>query len=465
MVYCGIDIGTTNTKAVILSEEGRFLGHITLEQATPKPQTADDWHSDFCEVLDYFDSRGFLKNERIMCSITAQGGTFVAVDGAFRPLCQAVSWTQFSSQQTVDDLTAGIGKNHYYHLTGWQPDSWLAACKLKEYLCRNKITAKARHILTVPDFVYAQLSGKIITDITSAQITGLCDFHRSDWSDEILDWVRIDRQLFPPISKRLKILYENAATRWGKISFATGSHDQYALMGAMDLAEDRGAILGTGTAWVLNGRSASAIFDDVNFVVHPGRDLYENRFGYIATMGRIGKGFDNLLNRLNIRFEDLGQWQSDFLNNDIPDFAIDADIHKGTVKPKAAPVDEIRRYMRYSASVVAFMLEQLEQNESPDKIVMTGGAAESRVWPQIIANVCDIPVQTVKLPELTAYGAARHAAEAAGRKQLACSLKDDVDICVYQPHQGDRYRKWYKTYQRPMLSKAMGLRLMKEKKI
>jgi len=69
MVYCGIDIGTTNTKSVILSEKGRFLDQIAIEsanQATPKWHLADGWYRDFCEVLDYFAAKGEMALRQIM---------------------------------------------------------------------------------------------------------------------------------------------------------------------------------------------------------------------------------------------------------------------------------------------------------------------------------------------------------------------------------------------------------------
>ena len=78
----------------------------------------------------------------------------------------------------------------------------------------------------------------------------------------------------------------------------TGSHDQYAAMEAAGLEKDKSVMLGTGTAWVINGRTSRPLFDDRQFQIHPGTDLHPDCYGFIITLWQIGAGFDRLLSRL-----------------------------------------------------------------------------------------------------------------------------------------------------------------------
>ena len=44
MVFCGIDIGTTNTKAVLLDSDGNFLDTISFDTRLNGIETAERWY-------------------------------------------------------------------------------------------------------------------------------------------------------------------------------------------------------------------------------------------------------------------------------------------------------------------------------------------------------------------------------------------------------------------------------------
>jgi len=96
MLFCGIDLGTTNTKAVILDEDLTVLDKITLSLPVIGDNCSFDaniWHSHFCKIIEYFGSRGLLKKtNKVSCCISAQGGTFVLLDKKFQPVTPAYSW-------------------------------------------------------------------------------------------------------------------------------------------------------------------------------------------------------------------------------------------------------------------------------------------------------------------------------------------------------------------------------------
>jgi L-xylulokinase len=60
------------------------------------------------------------------------------------------------------------------------------------------------------------------------------------------------------------------------------------------------------------------------------------------------------------------------------------------------------------------ILRLLENREPPETIKLSGGAARSRVWVQMFADVCGLPVETVEVNELGTLGAAMSAAVAVG---------------------------------------------------
>ena len=157
------------------------------------------------------------------------------LDEKFDPVSRAYSWTKNADDNTIEDMISAFGTEQYYHLTGWEPSKWLMAGKIKDLISKKQIPEYTRYIATVPDFIHSRIAGEFITDITNAQITGLCDFQNTIWDEEILNWVGIDNTLLPKIADNLSILFDNVKTKWGKISFATSSHDQYAAMQAAGL--------------------------------------------------------------------------------------------------------------------------------------------------------------------------------------------------------------------------------------
>jgi len=448
MVFCGIDIGTTSTKAAVLDCDGRVIDETTL--AAPATGEAY-WHEHFCQVLDLFASRGRFRGEEIVCSVTGQGGSFVLTDEAFHPVGGACSWTELADEAIVRDMADTFGKSGFYRLTGWPPHGWLAACKLRQRIERKQVPESVRHVATVPDFVYAQLTGELCTDITSAQITGLADFQQRRWSSAILKWAGVPEGLLPPIESNLDILKEGLRTHWGKLTLVTGSHDQYAAMEAAGLVKDTSVMLGTGTAWVINGRTRRPLFDDRRFRIHPGTDLHPDCCGFIITLWQIGAGFDRLLNRLGVTHASLPGLEDSLTDVDVPQVCVKVDLDTGAVGPGGDAALSVRRYMEWSGSVVAHTLDDCGLRRGLEKIVVTGGAMSSRLWPQIIAEVCDLAVEAVDCPQFTAYGAALHARGALLGPMEPHRFPTTAVVRTYTARHPREYRAWYQDCQKPML--------------
>jgi xylulokinase len=88
---------------------------------------------------------------------------------------------------------------------------------------------------------------------------------------------------------------------------------------------------------------------------------------------------------------------------------------------------------------------------SADKIVLTGGGANSDTWRQVVADICNAPVTVLKNNEGAAFGAALQALamhqdvdiETVVAEHLA---QDDARSCVPHPSAVDIYEATYKQY-------------------
>jgi len=249
------------------------------------------------------------------------------------------------------------------------------------------------------------------------------------------------------VKNSLGIEFENIKTNNGRISMVTSLHDQYAAMEAAGIGIGT-IMLGTGTAWVINGKSHEPVYDNDNFCVHPGRDM-DGGFGFICTMGPIGRKFDQIINTLGVPYSQL-----DSIKNK-PSFF---EAPSCAVKVKQAGKDSadiIKQFILFVASCVRFKIEQLGIKESMQKLVMTGGATANSGWCQMIADICGVEVEAMDFPELTAYGAAMTAKRAVSQKTFGLDICDSRKA-VYEPVHQNLY-KWYEDYQRrELLSNSNG---------
>jgi sugar (pentulose or hexulose) kinase len=94
----GIDVGTTATKALLLSVEGEAVasasysyGLITPREDWVEQEPEDLWRgvTATCQmVMQHVKPR-----DRVLgLSISAQAGTTIPVDAGGRPVCNAISW-------------------------------------------------------------------------------------------------------------------------------------------------------------------------------------------------------------------------------------------------------------------------------------------------------------------------------------------------------------------------------------
>ncbi len=453
MFFLGIDIGSTNTKAVLLDPDGRICNRMSIpfQWETDRGNESAVRYKHFSGILEYFASKGHPVGTEAACSVSAQGGSFLLLDNRCRPL-REVHWTEPASENTVRSMISRLDKLSYYHVTGWSPDGLLAAFKLKEIVAAGQMPKDTRFFATVPDFLYSQLTGETAVDISNAQISGMCDFRKGRWHEDIVKWTGIDEHILPEIVEKPEVLFEKVSNPWGKISFVTASHDQYAAMEAAGLVEDKDVMLGTGTVWVINRRTTGPVYDDTHFMTHPGRDLSGECFGNIIAVDRIGRGFDKLRNRLGVGEEELASGEATFPKEDIPAGPVTVDIAEGIVEPELNNALALRRYMEWAASRVAFILDQFSLKTNLSRLVMTGGAAVSSFWPRVIADICDIPVEAIAFPEFTAYGAALLARKAVTGETHPGRRPGEIKSTLHKPRPESQYRCWYRSYQYPMLA-------------
>jgi xylulokinase len=190
----GIDIGTYESKGVIVDSDGRVLVSAARphELIVPRAGWAEhraeqDWWGDFvwlCRKL--LADSGLDASEVKAVGASAIGPCMLPVDADGAPLMNAVLYgVDTRATREIEDLTARIGADRILSHGGNALTSQAVGPKIL-WLKRNRpdIYAKARMFLNATSFLVHRLTGRFVTDHYSASnVAPLYDIEQRAWSD------------------------------------------------------------------------------------------------------------------------------------------------------------------------------------------------------------------------------------------------------------------------------------------
>ena len=196
MSYLGIDIGTFESKGVLVDEGGAILATARRphRMQVPRPGWAEhdaeaDWWGDLvaiCGELLAQEPAGSVR--ALACS--AIGPCMLPVDEVGTPLTNAVLYGVDGRATTeVEELTATIGVERLLARTGNALTSQSVGPKIL-WLRRNRpeVWVRTARLHTSTSFLVERLTGEAVIDHYSAAGFGpLYDVERREWSAELAD--------------------------------------------------------------------------------------------------------------------------------------------------------------------------------------------------------------------------------------------------------------------------------------
>lgn len=194
----GIDIGTTNTKAVAYNREGVVLGSSSRSYPVIFPQ--EGFHEldprvllnaaleVMAEVIN--ENRGH-RLEAICFSAAMHGLIAVAKNG--EPLTNMITWADQRSSEYAAKLRQSPIARKLYERTGTPIHPMSPLCKLmwmKDNL--PEVFNAAYKFISIKEFIFFHLFDEYIVDRSIASSTGLFDIYALDWNKDALDAAGID---------------------------------------------------------------------------------------------------------------------------------------------------------------------------------------------------------------------------------------------------------------------------------
>lgn len=433
----GIDIGTSTTKAVLFDSGTAQTVAISNGHEYPiyKPQPhfaeqnpEDWWNAVIAAVRDVIQQAGQVEIAGISFCGQMHGGALL--DAQKKPVYPAVIWPDQRSSQEVQRFIDVFGADKFAAITGTLTSvGFFGPTLLWLQKNRPEILAQTQYLLLPKDYIALKMTGEIHSEATDAVATALFDTRGGDWSHEIIEKMRLPEHIFPPIVPSSSVvgkLTSSAANELGLktgIPVVAGCADQPAQIFGNGIVEPGKALVNVGS-----GGQVVVLCDAM-----PQTDKRLHIFNHAVPgqwyiLGAI------LSAGLSLRWlRDVTGLQGN--PEAYPQFSREADAvpagAEGLVflpylsgertphmNPHAKGVffglsyHHTRGHLaRAVIEGVIFALKQvlsisLELGGKVETVIASGGAAESPVWRQIMADIFDLPLYQTLLTEKASVGAA-----------------------------------------------------------
>jgi len=221
----GVDFGGGASKATLIDTNGNIIADNTVEYPTLYPeigaceQNSQDWIDALCENCKAVISKSGINSADILAvAIDAATHTSLVCDKDFKPLYNAIHWTDTRSKNQAINLRESLGEE-IFKKTFHKPDTiWtlpqLIYLKKKE----PKIFEKVRYIFFEKDYIRYYLTGVFCTDYIEAEGSMIFDCNKMQWDTELCKLAGISEDMLPPIVNPTDVIgkvTKSAATATG----------------------------------------------------------------------------------------------------------------------------------------------------------------------------------------------------------------------------------------------------------
>lgn len=470
----GIDIGTTNTKAVALTDEGEVLGSASVSY--PVFSAGEGQHElDPVQLLEAVLAA--LRDVRVQTaaapglagiSFSCAMHSLIAVDAAGEPMTRAITWADLRPAPYAKALRDSAAGRRIYQQTGTPVHAMSPLCKLLWLkVAEPDVFARAARFISIKEYIWWRLFGEYKLDLSLASATGLLDIRGFDWYPEALSVAGIGAG---QLSELVACTY-----------MATGLRPEYRSLGLPPglpfvIGASDGCLANLGSSAIRTGETALTIGTSgaVRMTAPaPEYDVRQRIFSYILTHRHYicGGATNNGGNVL--------QWYSNSVLKQEGDIDL-LEKEANTVPPgceglvflpylrgERAPVwdadakgvffgvrsvHEQPHFIRSILEGVCYSLYQvgasLEETLGPiEHIYASGGFTRSKLWLQLVADVFMRRVYVTGTADASATGAAMMGFYALG---IVPDLEDTAKMVrvveTYEPD-GARHSIYMKNFE------------------
>ena len=204
----GVDFGGGSTKATLIDIKGNIVAEHMVEYPTYYPQlgwceqSPVDWNNALEKnVQGILEKSGINTSDILALAIDSATHTWVMCDKDMKPIRPAIHWTDSRSRLQATKLKELYGEL-IFETCFHKPDAMWTLPQIlwvKENEPEN--FKKIRYIFFEKDYIRYGLTEVYCTDYIEAQGSMLFDCRKNVWSDQLLQFSGITKEMLPPIVK------------------------------------------------------------------------------------------------------------------------------------------------------------------------------------------------------------------------------------------------------------------------
>ncbi len=445
LAFLGIDVGTSTTKAVLVSESGKLLGtslrNYDIETRTSGAAEQDPrtWWDAVVSAVREVKAASEKGYEVRAVGLSGQMHTAVFLGGRGEVLRRAILWADKRATEEAGFISESFGRLGLFRtVKNAVPVGFTAPSILWVKKNEPDVYGQTRKVVQPKDYIRMRLVGALGTDITDASATGLFDIEGRAWAPEVLDALNIPPDILSDVHHSDDVAGVLTDEAVAELSFAAsvpvvyGGGDQpVQAVGNGIIRQDSASLtVGTGGQILLPVGKLSDPGNEKGFEIHTFCHCVHDIFYYMGATLAAGlslKWFrDTLTGGESFRILD----QMAAAAPPGSDGLIFLPYLRGERTPH---MDAAARGLFYGIDIshgrghfaravmegVAFSLREAydalgRRADVPDELVLTGGGGKSAVWARIFSDVLGVSLRSPRVDEGSAYGAALLAAVGSG---------------------------------------------------
>lgn len=440
----GIDIGTTSTKAVLMTQKGAIVHQESFGYPlhTPDISTAEQDPEEIYQAVvksisKVMKNSGIDKEKLLFISFSSAMHSVIAIDKSDQLLTQCITWADNRSEAWARKIKEDLNGHEVYKRTGTpiHPMSPLSKIAWLVHDCPD-IAKQAAKYIGIKEYIFKRFFNQYVVDHSLASAMGMMNLEKLEWDDEALTiaGVRPDQlselvpttEVFntcdPQLATKMNI---NPKTRFvigasdgvlsnigvnaigkGEVAVTIGTSGAIRTVIDSPRTDDKGRIFCyalTEKHWVIGGPVNNGgmvlrwIRDEfASSEVETAKRLNMNSYDILTKIAEgVRPGSEGLLFHPYLAGERAPLWNPDVRGS----FFGLTMSHKKEHMIRAALEGVI--YNLYTV-----FLALLEVMDDPvTKIQATGGFSRSEIWRQMMADIFDLEVIVPESYESSCLGA------------------------------------------------------------
>ncbi len=429
-MYIGIDLGTSSVKAILVNESGEVIKSSTKTYPllNPKPlwfeQNPNDWFNKTKEAIQEIVV-GYKKNVKSI-SFSGQMHGLVLLDEDDNVIRPAILWNDQRPLNEVDYLNNEIGKEKLLEETGNIALTGFTLPKIlwvknNEKQNFNKISK----VMLPKDYLVYKLTNHFVSDVSDLSGTMLLNVKNRNYSSFMVNLSGLKLEQLPKIlesSNVVSVLNEKIANDLGinkNTKIIVGGGDQAVGAIGTGIIKDGYINISLGTSGVVFVATDEYRVDNKSYLhsfAHS-NGKYHLMGVTLSAAGSFEWYKKNLFNYLS-----FDQLIDDLKESSINDTLYFLPYLSGERSPINNPhakgvflgftISHKREH--FTRALIEGITYSLKHNYDtilnlgviPKKVRLTGGGAKNELWCQLVADVFNLEVETIKAKEGPAYGAA-----------------------------------------------------------